>query len=95
MKCVLEFGVRGGQCHENAVIPTIKLAQELAYNIQRVLTNNAGEGYNTLKGWKLKVDRPRISWQSSTHYVSITLLDDVPRGPASAYLWKKENPNGN
>ena len=33
---------------------------------------------------------PRKAWQSSTHFVSLSLLDGEMRGPSSAELWSKE-----
>ena len=33
--------------------------------------------------------QPRATWQSATHFVSVTVFDGVLRGPASAELWKE------
>jgi hypothetical protein len=91
MKTVLEFGVRGGPLAEAVVLPTQKLGAEMAANLVRVLSGNQ----DTLSGrkaqWNVQKDLPRKSWQSSTHFVSLSVLDGVARGPASAKLWKKDN----
>ncbi len=91
MKVVLEFGVRGGQLAESLVLPTQKLGAEMASNLVRVFSNNQANPMGDKNRWSVRKDLPRKSWQSSTHFVALSVLDDVPRGPASARLWKKEN----
>lgn len=87
-KTVIEFGIRGGASTDNIVLPNIKTAQQMAANLVFVFSRDAT--FSRLAEWKLRADKPRISWQSSTHYVSISILDGVMRGPASATLWKKD-----
>jgi hypothetical protein len=31
----------------------------------------------------------RMTWKSKTHFVAVSKLDGVPRGPAAADLWRK------
>jgi hypothetical protein len=86
-KCVVEFGVRGGNHCDNFVLPTYALGEELATKLVFVLSENPD---NTPKSefFNLKTS-PRMSWTSSTHYVSLSRLDGVPRGPATPDLWRK------
>ena len=91
MKVVLEFGVRGGQLAEAIQLPTQKLGAEMAANLVRIFTNNQSNPMGSQEKWNVRKDLPRKSWQSSTHFVSLSILDDVARGPASAKLWKKDN----
>lgn len=81
MKTVVEFGVRGGRLVENQVMPNIRAGNQLADRIAFVLGAVDSTKFTVRKG------SPRQSWQSSTHFVSVSLLDDAPRGPASASLW--------
>jgi hypothetical protein len=88
MKYCLEFGQRGGYHVDNIIIPTRKLAFELANAIAMSFEPtgcspvlNFQDGHFT--------PRERITWQSDTHFVAISQLDGVDRGPASAKLWKK------
>ena len=41
--------------------------------------------------WRMPSGCWRESWQSPTHYVCVSKLDGVARGPASATLWRKPN----
>lgn len=86
MKYVVEFGVRGGAHTDNLVVPTQKLAKELANNLVMVFSNDPSnkEFWAFAKGRKVQ----RSSWTSSTHFVSVSPLDGVMRGPASNELWK-------
>ena len=91
MKVVLEFGVRGGPFAESIILPSRKLGAKMASNLVRVLSK---ANDNLMRGkaqWNVRKDLPRKSWQSSSHFVALSVLDDVPRGPASALLWKKDN----
>lgn len=90
MKYVVEFGVRGGAHTDNLVVPTQKLAKELAHSLVMVFLNDpcTQEFRDFAKGRKVH----RAGWTSSTHFVSISALDGVSRGPASTELWK---PAGN
>ena len=92
MKVVLEFGVRGGPFAEAIQLPTQKAGMEIASNLVRVLSNNQHNPMALSGAWSLRAGSvPRKSWQSSTHFVSLSLLDGIDRGPASASLWKKDN----
>ena len=91
MKVVLEFGVRGGPFAESIILPSQKLGAEMASNLVRVLSENNDNSIGRKAQWNVRKNLPRKSWQSSSHFVSLSILDDVPRGPASAHLWKKDN----
>lgn len=86
MKYVVEFGVRGGAHTDNLVVPTQKLAKELAHSLVTVFLNNpyTPDFREFAKGRKVQ----RVAWNNDTHFVSISPLDGVARGPASATLWK-------
>lgn len=81
MKYVLEFGCRRGAYTDNLIIPTKKLAVELASNLVRVF---GGQPY----GIDMPLGSSRFVWGSEKHFVALTTLDGVDRGPASAELWK-------
>lgn len=94
MKVVLEFGVRGGPFAESIILPSQKLGAEMASNLVRVFSDgdpSAGNPSAEKIAWKLRKNMPRKTWQSSSHFVSLYLLDNKSRGPASAQLWKKNN----
>ena len=86
MNCILEFGVRGGAHTDKMIVGSASLASALATNLVRVFENNP----NYKIDFKINSKMPRKSWQSSSHFVSISVLDGVMRGPASTHLWKKE-----
>ena len=89
MKYVLEFGVRGGAHTENLIVPTRKLAQEMARKLVLVFTNDPHNLAAAPMAWRMHPACTRETWQSSTHYISVSKLDGVMRGPASAGLWRK------
>ena len=89
MKYVLEFGVRGGAHTENLIVPTRKLAQEMARKLVLVFTNDPHHSAAAPVAWEMPPSCPRQTWQSPTHYISMSKLDGIPRGPASAGLWRK------
>lgn len=91
MKVVLEFGVRGGPFAESIILPSQKLGAEMASNLVRVLSGNNDNSIERKAQWNVRKNLPRKSWQSSSHFVSLSILDGEPRGPASAQLWKKNN----
>lgn len=91
MKVVLEFGVRGGPFAESIILPSQKLGAEMASNLVRVLSENNDNSIGRKAQWNVRKNVPRKSWQSSSHFVSLSILDGEPRGPASAQLWKKDN----
>jgi len=87
MKTVVEFGIRGGYHIDNLVFPSVKLAMQTAAAIA-----NAFDGSGMIRPQRFAVSRsnPRETWQNSTHFVAVSILDGTARGPASAKLWKKE-----
>ena len=89
MKYVIEFGVRGGAHTENLIVPTRKLAADLARKLVLTFTNDPHHPAAAPIAWQLPPACPRQTWQSATHYVAMSKLDGVPRGPASAALWRK------
>lgn len=91
MKYVLEFGVRGGAHTENVVLPTFKLAQQLAAALVMTYVNDNRHEYAKHTAWEMGANCPRRSWQSPTHFVSISKLDGIARGPASTSLWRKQS----
>lgn len=89
MKYVLEFGVRGGTHHENVILPTRKLAEEMARRLVAVFANDAYATGSGPRDWLFAKGCYRMTWKSPTHFVAVSKLDGVPRGPASAGLWRK------
>jgi hypothetical protein len=84
-KCVIEYGIRGGYHKDNIVLPSCKLGAELASSMVNMLDARETQ----FKGnWVLSRCTPRQSWSNGTHFVSLSILDGVMRGPASATLWK-------
>ena len=88
MKTVIEFGVKGGMHTDNQVFPTIESGQKMASALVMVFTNS-NDSPIARKDWTVSRKMPRISWENATHFVALSILDDVARGPASAKLWKK------
>ncbi len=89
MKCVVEFGVRGGAHTESLTLPTQALASQLARGLVAAFTNDIHSKGATQDDWDMSRFAARRTWQSATHFVAISKLDGVPRGPASAGLWRK------
>lgn len=89
MKYILEFGVRGGAHTENLTVPTRKLAEEIARKLVLVFTNDPHHPAAAPRAWLFFKGCPRQTWQSATHYISVSKLDGVMRGPASGGLWRK------
>lgn len=86
---VLEFGVRGGAHTENVIVPTRKLAEQLARQLVMVFKNDPHAKGAGARDWTFDKYTRRQTWQSSTHFVALSKLDGVPRGPAAAVLWRK------
>ncbi len=88
MKYVIEFGVRGGAHVDNLVVPTQKLAKQLANSLVMVFSNDPSNDdlWAFAKGREIR----RASWTSSKHFVSVSPLDGVMRGSASTFLWQPE-----
>ena len=89
MKTVIEFGVKGGAYTENQVFPTIESGIRMACALVSVLKNDPLSPSASPENWRVRRDQPRICWENSTHFVALSILDGVARGPASAKLWKK------
>lgn len=89
MQYVVEFGVRGGAHTDTLVVPTRKLAEELARKLVLAFTNDPHHPAAAPMSWRAPNACPRQSWQSATHYICVSKLDGVARGPASAILWRK------
>jgi hypothetical protein len=91
MKCVLEFGIKGGFHVDNIQMPTVKLGARVAATL--VTTLSQGRTVSSTTNWTIDRLVPRVMWQSTTHFVALTVLDGVKRGPASAILWKRKKGN--
>jgi hypothetical protein len=91
-KYVLEFGCRGGAHVDNQIIPSLKLGAHLAAGIVAAFENTHNDPSAIADNWTkvfVKHRQPRCTWQSATHFVSLSKLDGVDRGAASAHLWRK------
>ena len=86
MKAILEFGRRGGRHVDNLVFPSKKLALQTADALVMVFSEEPGSKRTR---FRLDPTQPRATWQSATHFVSVTVFDGVLRAPASAELWKE------
>jgi len=84
MKTVVECGIRGGAHMDNFQCVSIKQGQALAHKLAHIF----GAVDNIPGGWKVGRGKPRITWQSGTHFVALSVLDGVARGPASSSLWQ-------
>ena len=89
MKYVLEFGVRGGAHTENQVLPTRNAAEKMARALVFVFTGDPHANGATARCWTFSKHGRRMTWKNATHYVALSKLDGIPRGPASAGLWRK------
>lgn len=89
MKCVVEYGTRGGYHKDNLVLPSAGLGAELAASVANTLE---GRQMHYPGDWKVSTKRPRVTWSNATHFVAVSILDGVPRGAASASLWKATKP---
>ena len=90
MKFVLEFGIRGGFHNQGVVIPTGKLASLLASGFVYT-SGGAYEIGSVASDWNMLKGIYRKTWQSKTHFVAVSKLDGVMRGPASTNLWKLDS----
>jgi hypothetical protein len=89
MKYVVEFGVRGGAHKDNLIVPTRELAENMARSLVMVFCNDPHASGATARDWLFYKGCARMTWQSETHFVAVSKLDGVPRGTASAGLWRK------
>lgn len=91
MKCVIEFGNRGGSHIDNLIFPNVKLAVKTACAIGAMITNDPFASPARNGFWLINKNNPRRIWQSKTHFIAISILDGVERGCASAGLWHKRS----
>lgn len=90
MKYCIEFGVRGGAHTENMILNTRDQAEKMARSLVAVFENDPFANGAGPRDWLFTKHDKRMTWQSQTHYVAVSKLDGVPRGPASAALWRKD-----
>jgi len=83
MKTVVEFGVRGGRYCDCQIMPSAREGNRLAHRLAFVFG-----AQDTDARFTVCRQSPRQSWQSATHFVSVSLIDDAPRGPATPKLHK-------
>lgn len=91
MRYCLEFGVRGGAHTENLIVPSGKLAAQFCAKLVMVFKNDPHADGAKPADW-YHPTMARAVWQSDTHFVAMSKLDGVMRGPASAILWCKPLP---
>ena len=89
MKDCVEFGVRGGAHTENQIMSTRDQAERLARSLVAVFENDPHANGATARDWLFSKHDTRMTWQSETHFIAVSKLDGIPRGPASAGLWRK------
>jgi hypothetical protein len=89
MKYCLEFGVRGGAHTDNVVIPNRKLAEQMARLLVMTFCNDPHANGAGERDWLFFKGCKRLIWKNETHYVAVSVLDGVMRGPASAAVWSK------
>ena len=90
MKYVIEFGVRGGAHTENYVVNTCAGAEKLAASMVMVFCNSLEAHGAKIEDWAFSRHCKRKTWASETHFVAVSKLDGVMRGPAASILWKKQ-----
>ena len=73
MKVFVEFGERGAGNRQEVVMPTAKLAQEVARKLSIVF----GRPERPDRALDFLVDRtkPREGWIGDTHYVSVGIVE--------------------
>lgn len=86
-KYVLEFGKRGRAHTDNIVFSTELAARQVAANFVRCVGGIYDRGANS-HDWYMTKGIYRKSWQGPEHFVAISLLDGVMRGPAATKLWR-------
>ena len=89
MKYILEFGNRGGAHVDNVEIPSLKLAQKLARCLVMTFTNDCHATGATQKDWEFPRGVVRAVWKDANHFVAVSKLDGIPRGPAANNAWRK------
>lgn len=86
LRTVVEFGIKGSRVVENQIMPSLRSGKEMAYRLAYVFG-----GTPTWVHLRNQCSRknPRVVWESSTHFVALSVLDGVDRGPAAAQYWRK------
>ena len=87
MKTIVEYGVRAG-AYAQIILPSIKKGQELAKDLAWVFSDCGVHLAGMMPYWQVSKDKPRVTWQSDTHFVALSLLDGVPRGPVTSEMYK-------
>lgn len=78
MKTVIKFGVRGGALCDDIVAESAKAGAKLACRLIHVLSN--GESKGRQADYTVGSDKPRVSWQSSSHFVDTSMkMGDVSK----------------
>lgn len=76
MRAIVEFGVRGGH-HTSHVCQSTRQAANLAASLAFVF----GMRQHSEATFKVTRSNPRVSLTSDTHFVAVSVLDGVERGP--------------
>ena len=91
MKYIVEFGKKGGfHASETIKIHNMKEAAKLASSLVLVFTQDNSIPKTIQQTWYFARHESRITWDNDTHYVAVSKLDGIDRGPASAHLWRKQ-----
>lgn len=90
MKFVLEFGNRGGMHVDNIVLPSLELAQKLARCLVMTFANDPHANGATNGDWHFGRGIVRAVWKDANHFVAVSKLDGIPRGPAANNAWRKQ-----
>lgn len=91
MRYVIEFGCRKGAYTENLQLQTSSLAARTAAAFIRGVINSVSAPGTSESDWKMPKDVVRLAWQSPTHFLALSKLDGVMRGPASTKLWSAQD----
>lgn len=91
MRYIVEFGVRGGHLTENVQMPSARKAARLCSAVSNLLV--PGQIIPPAL-WYIPRGAVRAYWVTRTHFIAVSVLDGVPRGPASALLWPLNRPEG-
>jgi hypothetical protein len=88
MKAFIEFGNRGG-IHSGMIKMSQQEAAKMAATLVSIFTNSHDAPMIYQHHWSFKgVSTRRLTWQSPTHFVAVTLDDGVLEGAAASELWR-------
>lgn len=94
MKYCLEFGIRGGSHTDSQVFASHKRAASIAAILVRIFRESSppltSSPVSCLESWTFDKQGRRKYWRSPTHFVALSKLDGIARGPASGFLWRKD-----